>query len=472
MKKEGITVCEFEPIKKDISLGGIGERNFAELKKFVTEYDTYAERTDTGSDSTDVFRICFDRINGEYVKAKNYVGIIQLKNGFRVQILPKLDLSDPEEDEKRSGFKETKRVFLKMLKTLGYFSPKVFQTADLETSGGDIYEIFIAMYISSVERLVKQGLKSDYSVIEENANFLKGKMLFNKQVNVNFVHKEKFYVTYDLFSENRPENRLIKTAIYKLLRISVSDRNKRDIKRLFPFFENVGLSPDIDNDFSSVKKDRGMTSYENILVWTKVFLKNESFTAFEGSTGALALLFPMEKLFESYVAEKVKKTFAMHGYNVTAQESKYRLLSEVSDGSERGMFSLRPDIVVRKRGKENESGEAIIMDTKWKRLEPDRYKNYGISQADMYQMYAYCKEYKKENPSTRRVFVLYPYSKEFAKAVCSPPEFKNFGTPLKNGRKVDAEIEIKTFFIRLYDDDFAYELLKSIENERIEEQTT
>ncbi len=472
MKKEGITVCEFEPIKKDISLGGIGERNFAELKKFVTEYDTYAEKADNGSDSTDVFRICFDRINGEYVKAKNYVGIIQLKNGFRVQILPKLDLSDPEEDEKRSGFKETKRVFLKMLKTLGYFSPKVFQTADLETSGGDIYEIFIAMYISSVERLVKQGLKSDYSVIEENANFLKGKMLFNKQVNVNFVHKEKFYVTYDLFSENRPENRLIKAALYKLLRISVSDRNKRDIKRLFPFFENIGLSPDIDNDFSSVKKDRGMTSYENILVWTKVFLKNESFTAFEGSTGALALLFPMEKLFESYVAEKVKKTFAMHGYNVTAQESKYRLLSEVSDGSERGMFSLRPDIVVRKRGKENESGEAIIMDTKWKRLEPDRYKNYGISQADMYQMYAYCKEYKKENPSTRYVYVLYPYSKEFAKAVCSPPEFKNFGTPLKNGRKVDAEIEIKTFFIRLYDEDFAYELLKNIENERIEEQTT
>ena len=254
MKKDGITVREFEPIKKDISLGGIGEKNFTELKKFVTEYDTYAEKSSAGSDSTDVFRICFDRINGEYVKAKNYVGIIQLKNGFRVQILPKLDLSASEEDEKRSGFKETKRVFLKMLKTLGYFSPKVFQTADLETSDSDIYEIFIAMYISSVERLVKQGLKSDYSGIEENANFLKGKMLFNKQVNANFVHKERFYITYDLFSENRPENRLIKTALYKLLRISISDRNKRDIKRLFPFFENVGLSLDIDNDFSSAKK--------------------------------------------------------------------------------------------------------------------------------------------------------------------------------------------------------------------------
>lgn len=467
MKKEGITVREFEPIKKDISLGGIGEKNFTELKKFVTEYDTYTEKSSAGSDSTDVFRICFDRINGEYVKAKNYVGIIQLKNGFRVQILPKLDLSASEEDEKRSGFKETKRVFLKMLKTLGYFSPKVFQTADIETSDSDIYEIFIAMYISSVERLVKQGLKSDYSGIEENANFLKGKMLFNKQVNANFVHKEKFYITYDLFSENRPENRLIKTALYKLLRISVSDRNKRDIKRLFPFFENIGLSLDIDNDFSSVKKDRGMTSYEDILVWTKVFLKNESFTAFEGSTGALALLFPMEKLFESYVAEKVKKAFAMRGYNVTAQESKYRLLAEVSDGSERGMFSLRPDIVVRRSGEESSQEETVIMDTKWKRLEPDRYKNYGISQADMYQMYAYCKEYKKENPSTRSVYVLYPYSREFLSTISSPPEFKNFGIPQKNDGKRDTELEIKTFFIKLYDDDFAYELLQKIESEKI-----
>ena len=323
------------------------------------------------------------------------------------------------------------------------------------------------MYISSVERLVKQGLKSDYSAIEENANFLKGKMLFNKQVNANFVHKEKFYITYDLFSENRPENRLIKTALYKLLRISVSDRNKRDIKRLFPFFENVGLSLDIDNDFSSAKKDRGMTSYEDILVWTKVFLKNESFTAFEGSTGALALLFPMEKLFESYVAEKVKKAFAMRGYNVTAQESKYRLLAEVSGGSERGMFSLRPDIVVRKSGEESSQEETVIMDTKWKRLEPDRYKNYGISQADMYQMYAYCKEYKKENPSTRSVYVLYPYSREFLRTISSPPEFKNFGISQKNGENRDTELEIKTFFIKLYDDDFAYELLQKIESEKI-----
>ena len=87
-------------------------------------------------------------------------------------------------------------------------------------------------------------------------------------------------------------------------------------------------------------------------------------------------------------------------------------------------------------------------------------------------MYAYCKEYKKENPFTRSVYVLYPYSKEFLSAISSPPEFKNFGIPSKSGENRDTELEIKTFFVKLYDDDFAYELLKSIENERIEEQTT
>ena len=34
----------------------------------------------------------------------------------------------------------------------------------------------------------------------------------------------------------------------------------------------------------------------------------------------------------------------------------------------------------------------VLLDTKWKRLFPDRW-NFGIAQADMYQAYAYGKEY-------------------------------------------------------------------------------
>lgn len=46
------------------------------------------------------------------------------------------------------------------------------------------------------------------------------------------------------------------------------------------------------------------------------------------------------------------------------------------------------------------------MDTKWKVLS-DAKANYGISQADMYQMYAYQKKYTSEN-----VTLLYPLTKK------------------------------------------------------------
>ncbi len=46
------------------------------------------------------------------------------------------------------------------------------------------------------------------------------------------------------------------------------------------------------------------------------------------------------------------------------------------------------------------------MDTKWKVLSADK-ANYGISQADMYQMYAYQKKYISEN-----VTLLYPLTEK------------------------------------------------------------
>lgn len=69
---------------------------------------------------------------------------------------------------------------------------------------------------------------------------------------------------------------------------------------------------------------------------------------------------------------------------MTAQDRGYYLFEE----DNRRVFALRPDIVIVRP-----DGHKIIMDTKWKRLISNRETNYGISQADMYQMFAYAKKY-------------------------------------------------------------------------------
>ena len=66
---------------------------------------------------------------------------------------------------------------------------------------------------------------------------------------------------------------------------------------------------------------------------------------------------------------------------------------------------MKPDIVVTRKS----DGAKFIMDTKWKVLSESK-ANYSISQADMYQMYAYQKKYSSEN-----VTLLYPKTENVKK---------------------------------------------------------
>ena len=86
------------------------------------------------------------------------------------------------------------------------------------------------------------------------------------------------------------------------------------------------------------------------------------------------------------------------GWDVSAQDQAFHLFSEPK------RFALRPDIVVRR------DGLTVVMDTKWKRLVNLDSKNYGISQGDMYQMYAYSKYY-----NSPEIWLLYPLTNDMRK---------------------------------------------------------
>lgn len=100
----------------------------------------------------------------------------------------------------------------------------------------------------------------------------------------------------------------------------------------------------------------------------------------------------MESVYESYVARNMKKVFCADGWRVSVQDKEHYLFTEP-----RKQFALRPDIVMIKGERK------IILDTKWKSLIDNERANYGISQGDMYQMYAYSKKYE-----TPEIWLLYP----------------------------------------------------------------
>ena len=361
---------------------------FENLIEFIHQFTGNEEVEDV----LDFMRISYKRNIGNVVSIKNYVGLIQMKNGYQIQILPKISFTNSDDSENRN----TKKIFLNMLRSMRDFPSKVFNNSNIQVERMNLYEIFINMYLQEIRRLIKIGIKSDYIFKEDNLNYYKGKLLTSQHFKTNIVHKERFYVTYDEFNPNRVENKLVKATLLKLQKLTTSSENSKEIRQLLTSFEMIDTSINYIADFSKIRINRNNIDYEMIMQWSKVFLLNKSFTTFSGNNKSRALLFPMEKVYESYVAKYLKKILEEVGWEVSIQDKSYYLFTEP-----RLQFALRPDIVC-KHGK-----RTIIMDTKWKKLVNNERINYGISQSDMYQMYAYSKKY-----TSSEIWLLYPLNDE------------------------------------------------------------
>ena len=368
------------------------EKVFRDFEEFIHAFAGDAEH----ADALEFLRIGYRRNVGDIISVSNYVGLIQMHSGYQIQVLPKIDFGDPTVD----GEKETKRVFLRMLRSMRDFPSKVFNEANLKMDRMTLYEIFINMYLQEVRTLVKHGIKSAYVAREDSLNFYKGKLVVNEHIKRNIAHQERFHVRYDEYLVDRAENRLVKATLFKLQGITTSAENQKEIRQLLTAFEMVRPSLNYQKDFSKVVIDRNTKDYDMLMRWSKVFLLNKSFTTFSGGHNARALLFPMEKVFESYVAQQLKKVFADLNWEISTQDKGYYLFDSPRQ------FALRPDIVITR-----DDGSVVILDTKWKSLVNNPRYNYGISQSDMYQMYAYSKKYENKF-ETPEVWLLYPLTNE------------------------------------------------------------
>ncbi len=334
----------------------------------------------------DFLRYSYKKGIGEIITARNYVGLIMTNDGTTIEILPKIAEHQNEAD--------VKKLLIRMLKTLKDSPFKTMQTANVNTEKMPLLEAFIRMFINEVSALIKRGLKCGYQTVQENTYTFKGKLKVAEHIRYNHSHKERSYVEYDSFELNRPENRLIKSTAAMLYRLTGNLRNKADLNSILFAFADVELSADYDTDFQKVSPDRNMSGYSMVLRWCRVFLKKQSFTSFSGEQIALAILFPMETLFESYIVAILRKNSQDALYSVKAQDYRYNLF----DTPQR--FRLRPDIVLDFHSEK----QYVVMDTKWKMLSSAKL-NWGISQADMYQMYVYQKKY-----NAKKVILIYPHS--------------------------------------------------------------
>lgn len=359
MKQSQLTITEFERIYQH----DIYKKDFCDIENFILK----------NSDENAPFLRIASGVGGKFIQARNYVGVLQTKSGLTIEILPKI--------ADKTGTDKSKAVFIKMLRTLKNFPFKSSNLASLKTQNLPLLEIFISMFLCELEALVKKGIKSDYVALEENLNFLKGKLNINEQIKRNSIHKERFYVGYSEFLSDIKINQIIKTTLKFLYKKSNSSKNQQKIRELLFIFDEVSECEDYKNFFAKLVINRQVRHYEQTLLWCKIFLLNNSFTPHKGDDLALALLFDMNALFESYVGNFIKKSFP----GTILQHSEKHLVEDPKS------FKLRPDIFLK---------DKFIADTKWKIIS----SKDDISQADLYQLYAY----GKKHPCDGKLHLIYP----------------------------------------------------------------
>ena len=372
MKKEFI-LKEFEYLQyKDNTKDNFIKKDiFDSLEKFVLENEKTAQ----------YLKITTKNGFGKVLQAQNYVGVIQTKDGTTIEILPKI---------KNATTEKSKDILIKMLKTLKNSPFKNLSVANLKSSKIPLFEIFISMFLEELTVLVRNGIKSDYISKEENLKFLKGKLKISEQIKYNTIHKERFFVQYEEFISNRVENRLIKTTLQFLYNKSKLNKNQQRIREFLFVFDEIEISHNIKTDFSKIELNRQMKDYQQVLLWCKTFLFENSFSPYKGNDIAFALLFDMNLLFESFVYSYLKKSSNFQ--DIKSQDRTHHLAYENGIGR----FRLKPDIVI--------NGGKIIADTKWKILSEDKAYN-GVLQDDMYQLYAYGTKYD----NCEKIYLIYPF---------------------------------------------------------------
>ena len=320
----------------------------------------------------------------------NYVGVIETPTGQVIEILPKTaNEDDPPEDGRE--------LIRRMLERALDLPPRETAEASLERFDMPLNEWVIARFLAELDQLVKRGVRSDYQRLEATEPFLRGQLDVARQMRQPPGRGHHFALRYDLFLPDRAENRLLKRALETVANATQHPDNWRLAQELRHLLVDVPASRDVEGDFRLWRHDRLMAHYQGVRPWCELILYRAMPSALNGEWRGISLLFPMEKLFERYVESCLREQL-LPDANLKAQVASQYLCTQQG----KQMFRLQPDLLLQHGNKR------WVMDVKWKRLDSsDRDGKYGISQGDLYQLFAYGHKYLTEQDDGHLVLI-YP----------------------------------------------------------------
>lgn len=348
----------------------------------------------------------FELAGRRKLRLDQYVGVIETKCGTRIEILPKhVDINLNESNE--TAIEKERELLKKMLKVSLHLPYRDAGEASLSRFKQPIHEWIIDQFLCNFEKLIQRGLRFDYHRVQEEQKYLRGQLQHVKHMRQSLARKHIFPIEYDIYEVDRPENRLIKTALDVVCKKTRSSKNWKLAQELRLMTGEIPKSQNIVQDFKQWQSGRLLALYAEIKPWTELILSEYMPVSTQGNWYGMSLLFPMEKLFEHYVAYYLRRE--LKEWDVKTQVSSQHICIY----KENPIFRLRPDI----QSQHKKTRKKIILDTKWKLLDQNNgTRRFGVKDGDVQQMFAYSHYYLDH---ASEVILIYPYQKnKFEDEIC------------------------------------------------------
>lgn len=351
------------------------------------------------------------------VRFKNYVGVIQI-GGLTIEILPKADNIKPDDE----CYSTWHTALLNMLRVCKHINVISMSEANLKRKNHSLLDLYFEMYLDEVEKLLRTGLIKNYRKTSSNILALKGRLDFNKNIQQNLIHQERFYTNHQVYDYENIANQILLKGLSILSTVTNSSLLKDKISRLklsFPEIKEIEIRK---SHFDILKQNRKTVPYAGALQIAQMIILNYSPDIRSGQENMLTLLFDMNKLWEEYIYRMLMRS---KKDNTTVN---FQNKQKFWEGR-----TIRPDLVINRT--EGGVSETYVIDTKWKVLDVKKPKP---SDDDLKQIYAYNMYW-----NAKRSMLLYPNSKGID---------EKFGNYWK-GRESSEINQCKVGFMNILDED-------------------
>ncbi len=292
---------------------------------------------------------CFD------LKPGSTVGTVELA-GWSVEIRPKVPID-------------------RLLFLVSYaLDAARWQLEDVQYGAADrLVEATAALFAAAIAKALGPGVLHGYRAEDDALHTIRGRVRFGDQLRRRYGDRLPIEVTFDEFTDDIVENRLLKAALWRLGRFRLPAALAGHLRRYDHLLQRVELLQDIDPS-SPVAWSRLNVRYRPAIGLARLILQAASLDIADATHRANGLLINMNHVFEDFVVVALRQAMRLDASELVHQAAGHPVHL---DSAKR--VSLEPDVSWWSAGQ-----CVLVGDAKYKRLSAA-----GIKHPDLYQLLAY-----------------------------------------------------------------------------------